>query len=116
MTESIMIALMALGGVLLTAAGALGGSWLARRSSREATKLQAQVAQRTAEHTLIDQLQEELKGFRESAERRATAQDERMNRLEHYMDEYRTYAHDLRAWIFDEKPPPPPAWPEGLPK
>lgn len=122
-TGDLAIALLSFGGVLLTAIGAFGGHWLTRKSSHEATKTQAESQKRSDEHLLIDQLQEELKSYRDearerahAADNRATAQDERMNRLERYSDGYRSHAHELRAWIFDGKQPPPPPWPEGLPK
>lgn len=97
---------------LLTAAAALvggGGVWFGHRIGSRAQRA-------TAADALIDQLQEELKSYRDAAERRATAQDERMNRMERHIDAYRTYAHQLRGHIFDEKPPPPPPWPDGLPQ
>lgn len=117
------------GGLIALAISAVGGSGvyvghlLTRRSSKEATEVQARTAQKTAEHQMIDQLQEELKGYREHAEKqalaadvRASAQDERMNRLERYSDGYRSHAHELRSHIWDGSPPPPPPWPEDLPK
>lgn len=67
-------------------------------------------------HALIDQLQQELSTYRADAGRRATAQDERLNRLERNSDGYRNYAHELRAHIFDGLQPPPPEWPAGLPR
>ncbi|UOQ58545.1 hypothetical protein MUN78_06905 [Leucobacter allii] len=119
--------LIGLGGVALTAVAAFLGSWLQRRSMQEQMRAQAEAAQeqmreqarsaqKSAEHLMIDQLQEELKGYRAASDARATAQDERMNRLEQYSDGYRSHAHELRSWIWDGRPPPPPPWPEGLPK
>lgn len=123
MSPEVLTALLSLAGVVLVAAGGWAGSWLTRRSQREATEVQAQAHQRTAEHQMIDQLQEELKTYREEQQRqahaaaeRANAADARMNRLELYSDGYRSHAHELRSWIWDGKPPPPPPWPEGLPK
>lgn len=123
MRVEIVVALLSLGGVTLMAVGALVGAWLARRSSQEATEASVHAHQKTAEHQMIDQLQEELNVYRAEAQQhalaadeRATAQDARMNRLELYSDGYRSHAHELRSWIWDGKPPPPPPWPEGLPK
>lgn len=95
-------------GLLIAVVGS-GGVWLGAISSGRAAK-------KSGENTLIDQLQEELKTYREDAGRRATAQDERMNRLEQHIDGYRDYAHTLRAHIYDGKQPPPPEWPAGLPR
>ncbi|WP_427870531.1 hypothetical protein [Leucobacter luti] len=123
MKQEVLLALLALGGVALTVTGAWVGAWLTRRSSKEATEVQAHAQKKSSEHLMIDQLQEELAGHREEtkerarlADERATAQDARMNRLELYSDGYRSHAHELRSWIWDGKPPPPPPWPEGLPK
>lgn len=66
--------------------------------------------------TLVDQLQEELARHRSAQDARATAQDERLNRLETYSDGYRNHAHELRAHIWDGNPPPPPEWPKDLPR
>jgi len=71
--------------------------------------------------SLVDQLQEELKGHRAASEKRATAADERANladarlqSLTELLTGYRDYAHKLRLHIFEGNPPPPPDWPEGL--
>ncbi|MFZ4841186.1 MULTISPECIES: hypothetical protein [Mycetocola] len=70
----------------------------------------------TAASELISQLQKELSRYREDADRRATAQDERVNRLERYLDGYRSYAHQLRTHIFAGRGAPPPEWPKDLPR
>lgn len=101
---------------LVAGSGVYVGHILTRRSAHEATEAQVQASQKSAEHQMIDQLQEELKSHREEVSQRATAQDARMNRLEEYSDGYRSHAHELRSHIWDGKPPPPPPWPEGLPK
>lgn len=36
----------------------------------------------------------------------------RMGKMERNFDKLREYAHILRQWIIDEKPPPPPGWPD----
>lgn len=137
--------LIGLIGTALVVAGAGLGHFLSARSAKIAAVTQAaaqvEVAQRTAEATvavaeksseqsMIDQLQEELSGYRAMAEAnrkaaddRATAQDQRMERIEHENDllrrereGYRSYAHVLRDHIIEELPPPPPAWPQNLPR
>ncbi len=123
MPEWMFGGLITLGIAMIGGGGVLVGHILTRRTSKETTEVQAQATQKTAEHQMIDQLQEELKGYREHAEKqalaadvRASAQDERMNRLERYSDGYRSHAHELRSHIWDQLPPPPPPWPEDLPK
>lgn len=98
--------------VALLGGGGVGG-WL---GSIIAARTGAKVAKSTSENSLIDQLQEELTTYRVDATRRATAQDERMNRLETHNDGYRTHIHDLRSHIWDRKDPPPPEWPKDLPR
>ena len=98
---------------LVVAVVGASGVWLGSiLSNRTASKALTQ----NGENNLIDQLQEELRTYREDAGRRATAQDERLNALERTRDGYRDYAHELRSHIFDRKEPPPPGWPAGLPR
>ncbi|MCS4277708.1 hypothetical protein M2390_002917 [Mycetocola sp. BIGb0189] len=99
-----------------TLVGAVVAAVFNYRAASETARAEAQQASMSASDTLINQLQEELTRYREDADRRATAQDERMNRLESNSDGYRTYAHELRAHIFDGLGPPAPAWPDGLPR
>lgn len=105
MPEWMFGGLVTLGVGVIGTVGIVVGHLVSNRASR-----------RSDSQALIDQLQEELTGYRTAAEARATAQDERMNRLERYSDGYRDHAHELRSHIWDQKPPPPPQWPEGLPK
>lgn len=86
-----------------------GGVWLGAISSGRAAK-------KSGENSLIDQLQEELTAYRVEAGRRATIQDERMERLERNNDGYRAHIYELRAHIWDQKEPPPPEWPADLPR
>ena len=123
MPEPLLIALLSLGGVALTVAGAVAGHLLSARALTRGAKVQSEANKLTNEQVMIDQLQEELTGYRAAADaraaeqdRRATVQDERMERLEHRAEGYRDYAHTLRAHIYDQLPPPPPAWPDGLPR
>lgn len=131
------------GGLITLAVSAVAGGGvyvghiLTRRSSREATKMQADANAKTNEQVMIDQLQEELGSHREQDREnrrveaeRAAAQDERMLEMERRMtkldernevtlrerDAYRDHAHALRSHIWDGNQPPPPPWPEGLPK
>lgn len=116
MPEWIFGGLVALAVSVFGGGGAYVGHVLTRRTSKEATEVQADANVKSNEQVLIDQLQEELTGHRRATDERATAQDARMNRLEEYSDGYRSHAHDLRSHIWDGSPPPPPPWPVGLPK
>jgi len=109
MPEWIITALITLAVATIGASGVWLGAIL---SNRTASKVVAS----TAENTLIDQLQEELRTYREDAGRRATAQDIRMDRLETNSDGYRAHIYELRSHIWEGSPPPPPAWPVGLPR
>lgn len=121
--DPLIIALLSLGGVALTVCGAIVGHLLSARASARTATVQTEANKRSNEQQMIDQLQEELSGYRAAADaraaeqdRRTTVQDERMERLEHRAEGYRDYAHTLRAHIYNELPPPPPAWPDGLPR
>lgn len=103
-------------GVLLTVTGGVVGSILTNRVARHAAQTAAIAAEKSQENDLIDQLQEELRVYREDAGRRATLQDERLNRLETNNDGYRAHIHELRSHIWDRKEPPPPDWPTDLPR
>ena len=92
---------------------AVSGVWLGAILSARAT---SSAAKKAGENTLIDQLQEELTGYRLTADRRSTIQDERMTRLDGLVDGYRSYVHKLRAHIYEGKTPPPPEWPIDLPR
>jgi len=109
MSEWLITALITLAVATIGASGVWLGAIL---SNRTASKVVAS----TAENTLIDQLQEELRTYRDDAGRRATEQDARMNRLETNSDGYREHIYDLRSHIWDRKEPPPPEWPKGLPR
>lgn len=98
--------------VALIGGGGVGG-WI---GSILAARTAGKVAKSTSENSLIDQLQEELNTYRADAGRRATLQDERLNRLERNNDGYRAHIHDLRSHIWDQKAPPPPEWPADLPR
>jgi hypothetical protein len=98
---------------LIAAGIGASGVWL---GSILSSRVAGQVAKKTGENSLIDQLQEELTGYRLTTDRRSTIQDERMTRLDGLVDGYRSYVHILRAHIFDGKTPPPPEWPEDLPR
>lgn len=86
-----------------------GGVWLGAISSGRAAK-------KSGENALIDQLQEELNRYRTAADARATAQDQRMTRLDGLVDGYRQHAHRLHTHILEDKGPPPPPWPTNLPQ
>ena len=107
---------LVLAGVALTAVGAVAGARLSARSKdRETTA--------TATDRLIDQLQEERDGYRRehearlsNAETRLTGMEERNGILVTQNDRYRDLLHKHRAHIYDQLPPPPPEWPEDLPR
>lgn len=130
----ITVALLALGGVILTAAGALGGAWLSSRATAQSAEARARAQAQSAaaqteavasaaQNDLIDQLQEELTGFRATADRRAELQDERLTALGarneilvDRNDRYRDLLHKHRYHIWEGHPPPPPEWPDDLPR
>lgn len=114
---------LALVGVVIGAAGTIVGAILMYRVNVRANAIAAATARATRENALIDQLQEELSGYRKTADERAAEMDRRMNALEarnveitQERDGYRDYAHELRAHIYDQNPPPPPEWPAHLPR
>jgi len=83
----------------------------------------AAVAEKSNEQQLIDQLQEELTAHRAEQTERTARLEERMQKVDdrnhdlmRERDGYRNHAHELRAHIWDGKPPPPPEWPDGLPR
>lgn len=130
----ITVALLALGGVLLTAGGALMGAWVTSRAATKSAEAHARAQAQSAaaqteavaaaaQNDLIDQLQEELTGYRTTADRRAELQDERLTALEarngilvDRNDRYRDLLHKHRSHIWEGHPPPPPEWPDDLPR
>ncbi|WP_156759978.1 hypothetical protein [Microbacterium karelineae] len=103
-------------GIALTALGGVIGAWIAARAKAQQTAAQAS-------DRLIDQLQEERDGYRESHEGRITAAEQRLTEVERRNgilvdrnDRYRDLLHKHRAHIWDGKPPPPPEWPDDLPR
>lgn len=96
-----MIALLVLAGVTLTAIGGVVGAIVTARSSTANAK-------ETAEQLMIDQLQEELAGYRK-------ATDERLDRLERENRAYRAFIFVQRDHMVDHGIKPP-AWPEDLPR
>jgi hypothetical protein len=106
----------------LLGGGGIGGilAWWRRGSALKARAVEAETAleqsRRSSNNELIDQLQEELREHRTAANARATAQDERLNRLDRHHDLAREHIHELRSHIWEGKPPPPPPWPAGLPR
>lgn len=108
-------------GTALLVAGGVVGSILTHKVAERANETAAVASAKTAENNLIDQLQEELSGYRQSNDARATEQDHRMRVLEESnaaitkeRDTLRDYAHQLRSDIFDRKEPPPAEWPVGV--
>lgn len=130
MTPEVWGALAGVVAAALTVGGVALGHILSSRVQRRATEVQAEANRRSAEHQLIDQLQEEVTRLGSELVRRGGNLDERLERVERRNDELmaelmertqerdtlREYAHTLRGHIFDELPPPPPVWPEGATK
>lgn len=98
-------AVLVFAGVSLTVVGVITGHLLTSRAAGKAN-----------EHTLIDQLQEELKDYRAESSNRASKQDERLERLENHGTLYREYIHELRDHIDREVGPPSPPWPVDVPR
>ncbi|WP_141898650.1 hypothetical protein [Paramicrobacterium agarici] len=118
-----LMPVLALIGVTLTAGGGVVGALIAAKVQGRATDAAKAQAEKSNEQQMIDQLQEELAGYRGRADDRMTAQDVRMTALEAdnkelraQRDTYRDYAHVLRSHIYDQLPPPPPPWPDGAPR
>lgn len=112
-----------LGAAVVALVGVLVGHRVASRNAANAAAQAAAALEKSSEQILIDQLQEELTDHRAAQESRMTAQESRMTDLEsrnHELmkerDGYRDHAHELRSHIWDGNPPPPPDWPEGLPR
>lgn len=123
MEQWFVTALLGLAGTALLAGSAFLGALFAARAQKRAARVQSEATQATRENALIDQLQEELAGHRADTTARALEQDRRMNTLEErngllveLNDRYRDLLHKHRAHIWDGKPPPPPEWPDDLPR
>lgn len=102
MPVEILVALIG-GGALLFGTG--GGAWLGHIL---ASRTAARVHKTTSEHQLIDQLQEELKRYRD-------ATDKRLDALESENRGYRTFIGVQRDHMAAHGIPLPP-WPDGLPR
>lgn len=127
MPEWLFAGLISLGGIGLTTGGLVVGYIISARTARLTAAQQAAATAKATEESaaqhMIDQLQEELAGHRAAQDARSTAMEERMTKLDERNDDlarerdgYRAFAHELRSHIWDGKPPPPPDWPEGLPR
>lgn len=101
MSETTINALLILTGVVLTAIGGVVGALIAARSAANTSK-------ETAEQLMIDQLQEELAGYRRST-------DERLDRLERENRAYRAFIFVQRDHMVDNGVKPPP-WPDDIPR
>lgn len=123
MPDWLAVALLSLAGITLTVGGGVVGAVLAFRASKRAATVQAEANETNRENALIDQLQEELTRHRSAQDVRMSEQDSRMTVLEERngilvdrSERYRDLIHQHRAHIWDGKPPPPPEWPEDLPR
>ncbi|ALJ22034.1 hypothetical protein [Microbacterium sp. No. 7] len=108
--------------VLMAGSGIVGGL-LTSAAQKRAARVQAEAQATSRENHLIDQLQEELSSSRTEQAARMLAQEERMTGLEERngilvdrTDRYRDLLHKHRSHIWDGKPPPPPEWPDDLPR
>lgn len=101
MPQWLAVALISLGGIALTGLGAIGGTWITARTTAKASA-------KTAEHAMIDQLQEELKRYRERT-------DKRLDSLELENRGYRAFIGVQRDHMAEHGIPLPP-WPDGLPR
>ena len=123
MPQWLVVALIGAGAPVLVFVGAIVGHVLSARAQKRAADVQAEASKVTAEHKFIDQLQEELAGYRTMNDNRALEQDRRMNELEERngllterSDRYRDLLHKHRTHIWNGLPPPPPEWPDDLPR
>lgn len=123
MPEWLTVAVLSFAGTGLLAGAAIVGHLLSARAQKRAATVQSEAAQASRENNLIDQLQEELVAYRAETATRAAEQDRRLNTLEEKNgilidrnDRYRDLLHKHRAHIWDKLPPPPPEWPEDLPR
>lgn len=125
--EWLVVPLLALAGTALLAGAAIVGHLLSSRAQKRAAVVQAEAtaeaAAVTRENALIDQLQEELASLRAEQAARMLAQEQRMTALEERNgilvdrnDRYRDLLHKHRAHIWDQIGPPPPDWPDDLPR
>lgn len=97
------IVIQALIGLVALIAGGLIAGMFNRSDNRFDSRLEAQ-------QKLYDQLQEDL-----NAERRQREKDvDRIHALLDMSHRKDNYIGELRQHINDQKPPPPPDWPEGL--
>lgn len=123
MPQWLTVALLSLSGTALLAGAAVLGHLMSARAQMRATAVQVEAAHASRENALIDQLQEELITSRAEQAARMLAQEERMTALEDRNgmlvdrnDRYRDLLHRHRAHIWDGRPPPPPEWPDDLPR
>lgn len=101
-------ALLGVAGVILTAVGVFVGHSVADRRSKREAKVDAVVAETSAQDKLIDQLQEELGRYRDST-------DKRLDRLEAENRGYRAFIGVQRDHMAAHGIPLP-DWPDGLPR
>lgn len=112
MTEQIAIGLIALAGAALTVIGGIVGAIIASRGQRRvgdiAAKAATDAAKKSAEESLIDQLQEELARYRAQT-------DVRLEKLELENRAYRQFLFVQRDHMLEHGVTPPP-WPDTLPR
>lgn len=117
------VATAGLVGVAVSALGAVLGAWLTSRTKNRQISVEKRTTEFDAANRMIDQLQEELTGLRAVQEARIQATEKRLTDMElrngmlvDRADAYRDLLHKHRSHIWDGKPPPPPEWPDDLPR
>ena len=105
----------ALAGGALGAVATLIVGLLVYRSRAKELKLGAAAATDTAQDKLIDQLQEELKRYRDDNDRRVEKLEDQVAALQHENRGYRAFIGIQRDHMAEHGVPLPP-WPEGLPR
>lgn len=108
MPVELLVALIGATATLFAAGGIYVGHVLAARASAREAAVKAKASESTAEHKLIDQLQEELARYR-------TRTDARLDHLEAENRGYRAFIGIQRDHMAEHGIPLPP-WPEGLPR
>lgn len=123
MTEGIIIAIIGAAGLLL---GAVGGHLVSDRKSKRDARVAAAAAEAaasaaaaetsaTAQDRFIDQLQEELKRYRDENDQRVDRLEDRVDKLTEENQAYRSFIGIQRDHMAAHNIPLPP-WPEGLPR
>lgn len=119
MSEPVIVSLVALGVAVVGGAGTALGAWLAGRATRRAAEVTAGATVKTSEDSaqdkLIDQLQEELKRYRDDNDKRVDRLELKVESLTEENRGYRSFIGVQRDHMALHNVPLP-EWPEGLPR